>query len=116
VSWFRKFFAFSGSSKGSRVLLLFSGHASQTKILDLVDLARLLRFPGTALMNGRRKRPLSKHYEDEVRKWLRSHPGHVVTVFHIASLFGTANLQATTMLNAINGFPRTGVWMFVRTR
>jgi hypothetical protein len=55
-------------------------------------------------------KPLSKYYEDEVRKWLRSNPGRVVTLFQIAALFGAAYLQAPTMLTAINGFRRTGIW------
>jgi hypothetical protein len=55
-------------------------------------------------------KPLSKYYEDEVRKWLRSNPGRVVTLFQIASLFGAAYLQAATMLTAINGLRRTGIW------
>jgi hypothetical protein len=45
-----------------------------------------------------------------VRKWLRSHPGRVVTLFQIASLFGASYLQVATMLIAINGFRRRGVW------
>ncbi|XP_072388730.1 uncharacterized protein [Diabrotica undecimpunctata] len=55
-------------------------------------------------------KPLSKYYEDEIRKWLRCNPGKVVTLFQIASLFGTAFIQAAAMSTAINGFRKTGIW------
>lgn len=120
LSWFRNFVAFSGASKESPVLLLLDGHASHTKSIDLIDLARekgvvLLCFPPHCThklqpLDVAFTKPLSKYYEDEVRKWLRSHPGRVVSLFQIASLFGAAYLQAATMLTAINGFRRTGIW------
>jgi hypothetical protein len=102
------------------VLLLFERNVSHTKNIDLVGLARekdvvSLCFPqhcthelqtlGIAFL-----KPLRKHYEDSVRKCLRSHPGRVVSLFQIASLFGAAYLQTAMMLAAINGFRRRGVW------
>jgi hypothetical protein len=55
-------------------------------------------------------KPVSKYYEDGVRKWLHSHPGYVAILFQIASIFNAAYLQAAIMLTAINVFRRTGVW------
>ncbi|CAK1549453.1 unnamed protein product [Leptosia nina] len=55
-------------------------------------------------------RPLSTYYSAEVKKWLRDHPGRVVTPYQVAKLFGQAYLKAATMLTAINGFRKCGVW------
>lgn len=120
LGWFKKFVVFSKASKESPVLLLLDGHTTHTKNLDLIDYARdngviLLSFPPHCShhlqpLDVSFMKPLSKYYEDEVRKWLRTHPGRVVTLFQIASLFGAAYIQAATMLTAINGFKKTGVW------
>jgi hypothetical protein len=50
-------------------------------------------------------KPVSKYYEDGVRKWLHSHPGYVAILFQMASIF-----SAAIMLTKINDFRRTGVW------
>ena len=33
---------------------------------------------------------LSIYYDQELEKWLRNHPGRVVTIFQVAELFGIA--------------------------
>lgn len=50
LKWFDKFVFFSRASKSHKVLLLFDGHATHTKSLELIDKAReagviLLCFP-----------------------------------------------------------------------
>jgi hypothetical protein len=75
--WFRKFVAFSGALKESLMLLLLDGHASHTKGIDLIDLARekgvvLLFYPPHCThklqpLDVDFMKPLSKYYEDEVR-------------------------------------------------
>lgn len=118
--WFQKFISFTGAKKEKPVLLLLDGHSTHTKSLSLIDLARangviLLCFPPHCShrlqpLDVAFMKPLSKYYEDEVRKWLRCNPGKVVTLFQIASLFGTAYVQASTMITAVNGFRKTGIW------
>ncbi|KAJ8966145.1 hypothetical protein NQ317_011510 [Molorchus minor] len=102
------------------VLLLLDGHASHTKNLEVIDLARekgviLLCFPPHCShrlqpLDVAFMRPLSLYYEDEVRKWLRSNPGKVVTLFQISTLFGQAFVNAANMKTALKGFEKTGIW------
>lgn len=55
-------------------------------------------------------KPLSLHYSDELRKWLRSNPGKLITLFQNSTLFGSAFIQSATMKTAINGLKGTGIW------
>lgn len=120
IKWFQKFLACTGASKAKPVLLIFDGHKTHTKNLDLIDLARengvtLICLPPHCShrlqpLDVSYMKPLSKYYEDEVRKWLRTNPGKVVTLHQIASLFGFAYIQSATMSNALNGFRKCGIW------
>lgn len=118
LSWFKKFIDFLKPST-SPVLLLLDGYKSHTTNLDLIDLTReksvvLLCFPPHCShrlqpLDVSFFKPLSKYYEDAVRKWLQSNPGRVVTLFQIATLFGEAFIQSA-MSTAINGFRKSGAW------
>jgi hypothetical protein len=118
--WFKKFVQFSRASKDSPIMLLLDGHASHTKNLDVINYARnhgviLLCFPPHCThrlqaLDVSLMKPLSAYYDDEVRNWLRSNPGRVVTFHQLSSIFSAAYLRAATMLTAINGFRKTGVW------
>ena len=55
-------------------------------------------------------KPLSIYYDQELEKWLRNHPGRVVTTFQVAELFGIAYTEAATAQTAINGFKKTGLF------
>ena len=120
LSWFKKFVKQSGASKDSKVLLIFDGHSTHTKSLELIDFANdnggiFLCLPPHCThklqpLDVSFMKPLSTYYDHAVRKWLRTHPGRVVTQFQIASIFGEAYLNAATMGNAINGFKKTGIW------
>ncbi|KAF2897930.1 hypothetical protein ILUMI_08245, partial [Ignelater luminosus] len=94
------------------------GHASHTKNLQVNNAARnngviLICFPphcshhlqplDVAFMN-----PLSLHYDEEARKWLRTNPGKVVTLFEISRLFGQAFLSSANIRITIHGFEKTG--------
>lgn len=118
--WFQSFVNFSKPTKEKPVLLLLDGHASHTKNIELIDYARennviLLCTPPHCThklqpLDVSFMRPLSTYYSAEVKKWLREHPGRVVTPYQVAKLFGNAYLQAATMLTAINGFKKCGIW------
>ena len=118
--WFKKFVAFSKASKDFPVLLVLDGHSTHTKNLDVIDYARdngvsLLCLPPHCShriqpLDVSFMKPLSLHYSDEVRKWLRSNPGKVVTLFQISMLFGSAFIQSASMLTATKGFEKTGIW------
>ena len=53
---------------------------------------------------------LSIYYNPELEKWLRNHPGRVVTTFQEAELFGIAYTKAATAQTAINKFKKTGLF------
>lgn len=118
--WFKKFVQFCGASKDNAVLLIFDGHASHTKNLDLINYARengviLLCLPPHCShklqpLDVGFMKPLSNYYENEVRVWLRSNPGKVVTLWQLSTLFGAAYVNAATMKNAISAFKKTGIW------
>lgn len=120
VGWFRKFISFSKATKDAPVLLLFDGHSTHTRNLELIDMARdngviLLCFPPHCShrlqpLDVSLMKPISVYYEEEVRKWLRSNPGKVVTLFQISTLFGAAFMNAATMRTAVNGFRKAGIW------
>ena len=56
--------------------------------------------------------PLSQNYDEAMRIWLRNHPGRVVTIHQVASLFGIAYLKSATAQTAVSGFRATGISPF----
>ena len=54
--------------------------------------------------------PLETLYCQEIEKYLRSHPGRVVTVYQIGELFGNAYHRAATSEMAANSFRATGLF------
>lgn len=120
IIWFKHFIEFVGASQDRKILLVLDGHASHTKNIELIDLARkhgviLLCFPPHCShrlqpLDVSFMKPLSNYYEDEVRKFLRSNPGKVATLHHLSQLFGAAYTRAATMSNAVNGFRKTGIY------
>jgi len=54
--------------------------------------------------------PLKTFYSQEIEKWLRSHPGRVVTIYQIGKLFGNTYKRAATGEIAANGFRATGLF------
>ena len=120
IDWMKEFIQFSGATKDRKVLLILDGHATHTKSLELIDLARkngviMLCLPPHCThrmqpLDITFMKPLSVYYEQEVKKWLRQNPGRVVTQFQIAQLFGKAYLRSATMITAINGFSTPGIY------
>nr|XP_012559627.2 MFS-type transporter clz9-like [Hydra vulgaris] len=120
INWLKKFILHTGDTKDSPVLLILDGHATHTKSIELIDIARengviLLCLPPHCThkmqpLDISFMKPLSTFYDHNLRKWLRTNPGRVVTQFQIASLFEASYLDAATMTNAINGFKKAGIW------
>ena len=124
IIWFRKFIEFSNPSSDKPVLLLLDGHASHTKSLELIDLARknsvtIICFPPHCThrlqpLDVAFMAPLSAYYEQEVRKWLIAHPGRSVTIYQVGKLFRAAFSRAASVQTAIHGFEKTGIFPFNR--
>ncbi|CAH0727622.1 unnamed protein product, partial [Brenthis ino] len=120
VLWLKRFIEWSHSTKDNPALLLLDGHAAHVKSVEVIDLARengviLLCFPPHCThrlqpLDVGFMRPISTYYSSEIKNWLRSHPGRVVTQFQTAGLFGKAFVSAATMTTAINAFRTTGIW------
>ena len=82
------------------VILVLDGHYSHTRNLEVITLARENHVGIICLPphSSHTMQPLDKafmgslkiFYCQETEKWLRSHPGRVVTVYQIGELFGNA--------------------------
>jgi len=80
--------------------LFTDGHSTHTKSIELINLARdngviLLCFPPHCThrlqpLDVGLMKPLSVYYDKEITNWLRSHPGEVVNLKHVAEIFGLA--------------------------
>jgi len=120
VKWFQRFVEFSKPTEEKPVLLLLDGHSTHTKSIELIDVARknnviLLCFPPHCThrmqpLDVSFMAPVSHYYSEEVRKWLQSHPGRVVTINQIGKLYGSAFMKAASIETAVNGFRKTGIY------
>lgn len=117
--WFGHFVNFVKASKDDPVVLVFDGHTTHTKNIDVIDMARE---NGVSLVclpphSSNRMQPLDKtfmkpfktFYAQEIENWLTSHPFRAVTMYQIGQLIGNAYIRAATMDIAIKGFQCTGI-------
>lgn len=119
IAWFQRFVTYANPSQAKPVLLILDGHASHTKSLALLNMARekhviLLCFPPHTThrlqpLDVSFMAPLSTYYEQEVRKWMIANPGRAITIYQVAKLFTAAYTRAAIMKTAIKGFEKTGI-------
>lgn len=117
--WFPHFLKYAKPSKEDPILLIFDGHATHTKNLQLVERARsnnvhiIVIPPHTSHrmqpLDVAFMLPLTTYYEQETKNYLISNPGKVVTLHDLAELFGNAFKRAATTQTALNGFKATGI-------
>ncbi|GLV46630.1 hypothetical protein CBL_20905, partial [Carabus blaptoides fortunei] len=122
VTWFVHFISFAKPTATDPVLLLFDGHSTHTKNLELIELARennvhiIVIPPHTSHrlqpLDVSFMFPLSSYYGQEIKFWLRNNPGKVVTIHEISKLFGAAFQRAATIQNAVSGFKNTGIYPY----
>ncbi|KAJ8921728.1 hypothetical protein NQ315_010638 [Exocentrus adspersus] len=113
-TWFNHFLKYAKSSADDSVLLILDGHATHTKNLTVVEMARETT---SCFATSHRLQPLdvnfmfplNSYYEQEVKNWLRSHPGQVITVHDIGGFFGAAFQRAATPENVVSGFKNIGI-------
>ena len=112
--WFLHFIKHTKLTKEDTVILVMDRHYSHTRNLEVITLARenhvdIMCFPphSTHKMQPLDKdfmRSLKTFYCQEIEKWLRSHPGRVLTIYQNGELFGNAYKGAATGKIAANGF------------
>jgi hypothetical protein len=54
--------------------------------------------------------PLKCYCVQEVERWLRAHPGHVVNIYQVGELYGNPYMRASTAENAASGFRKAGLY------
>lgn len=131
VKWLDHFIRFAKPTLQHKVLLLLDGHASH-KHLSVLTKAKengiiLFCFPAHCThrcqpLDTGFFGPLQTFYNQQIRLWLKAHPGRVVTHLQVANIFGEAYLKAATPATAIKAFKTTGIvpynpqifedWMF----
>jgi hypothetical protein len=125
--WFLYFIIYTKPTKEDPVILVLDGHYSQTRNLEIITLARenyvdIICLPPHS---SHKMQPLDKafmetlktFYCQEIEKWLRSHPGRVITVYQIGELFGngvrhpqhtqTGSNSSTIAADSSNGVTNT---------
>jgi len=120
TQWFHHFLKHTHSTIDNPSLLILDGHATYTHNLEVIQLARdtgvtLLCLPPHCShklqpLDVSFMKPLSTFYDQECEKWLRQHPGRVITMFQLGAIFGSAYMRAATPLVAENGFKHTGIF------
>ena len=118
TQWLRHFIECVKPSQESLALLILDGHASHTKNLEAINLARqhfitIISLPPHCT---HRMQPLdvafmkllSTYYDSETQMWLRSH--RIATEFQITSIFAKAYLRTASLATAVNGYEKTGIW------
>ncbi|KAJ2938063.1 hypothetical protein O0L34_g19386 [Tuta absoluta] len=104
TQWFEHFIDYVQPFEASPVLLLFDGHYSHTKNIELIDKARenhvtLVSLPPHCThkiqpMDKSFMGPLKTYYSEEIHVWLRQN-NKPLTAYNIAELFGklTGNVR-----------------------
>lgn len=119
VKWLRHFQSYAKASVDEKVLLVVDGHASH-KGIDCLSYAKengivILCLPPHCTHRMQPLDvcfygPLKTYFNQEITKWLKAHPGRVVTHLQIGGLFNKAYGKTATVENACQGFKSTGLW------
>ncbi|XP_064639786.1 uncharacterized protein LOC135495254 [Lineus longissimus] len=106
-------------NKPNPTLLLFDGHKSHTKNLNLIDKAndsnvKILSFPPHCThklqpLDRSFFKSLKNNYNDEVHRWLKEHRGIGLSQNKIPELVNKAYKKTASLANAVNGFRVAGL-------
>ena len=109
-------------NKEQPVLMIFDGHASHTRNLDIIEKARENNVVPLCLLSHMTHRlqlldvsffrSLKCKYNEEVRLWLRNHPGRRLCEDQVAEVFSDAYQAVATVDNAVNGSCKSGIEPF----
>ncbi|XP_068629960.1 uncharacterized protein [Battus philenor] len=120
IQWLKRFINISGATKERPVLLLFDRHAIYMKNVDVIKMTRdngviIVSFPPHTRkllqpLNKEFMDTLKKYYDETVKSWLQSNPGHRISVEEIPALFDKAFYRITTNTLAKEGFRKCGIF------
>lgn len=118
--WLQHFIDTVHPSVDNKVLLLLDGHASHTKNLEAINMARasgviMLSIPPHCShrlqpLDVSFYGPLSTAYNQVMDSWMRTNPGRAVTQYQVSRLLGEAYGKVATVGHAASGFLNTGLW------
>ena len=96
VDWFKHFLYHTNPSKENPVLIL-DGHKTHTLNVEVINLARASHVTLFCLpphcshrlqpLDVGFMKPVMTFYTQEVEKWLKRHPGRIVTMFQVDLMF-----------------------------
>ena len=109
-------------SQKNPVLMIFDGHKSHTKSLELIDYARenglfLLSLPPHTThklqpLDRAVFKPLNSHFNNACQKWMRNHPGRRIQTENLGELFKESYLKSATLENTVSSFQTSGIVPF----
>ena len=119
-SWFDHFVeAVQPKARSCPSLLVFDGHTSHVRNIDIITKARennvvLLMLPSHCThklqpLDISVYKSLSSHYDERARVWLKNHPGRAISEMEFGEIFSEAYGLAASVRNAVNGFRAAGI-------
>ena len=121
VKWLQHFGKCTNSSTSNKQLLIVDGHGSH-KSLAAITLARQLGITMISLPPHTTHKlqpldraffgPLKCYFNQACDQWMVNHPGHRITDYEMAGLFGQAYVKAASMEKGVNSFKGCGIYPF----
>lgn len=118
LQWLEHFCQHVKASLEDKVLLVLDGHSSH-KNLDVLEYAKTNGVIMVCLPPHCTHRmqpldvaffgPFKIFYDQEITRWLKAHPGGVVTQYQISSILSVAFGKAASVKTAQSGFEKTGL-------
>lgn len=121
LDWLSHFKDHARPSKDNPVLLILDNHTTHCT-LEAVNFFRANHIHALTIPphSSHKTQPLDRcihnslkiFYASECEKWMRNHPGRVITVHQIAQILTPAYLKATAPANVIQSFKVSGIQPF----